>query len=104
MFGNLCDINELYKIKKQGMGVLIIEPQTDLSDESFESEFKFWLRESMTINNDNTITKDERIQFLPTKNLKLQIDEHIFMLEGSKLYHEYDKMKIAIIIQNIKEL
>jgi hypothetical protein len=73
-------------------------------EESFESEFKFWKRDSMNINNDEHIDKNSRIQFLPTKDLKFEIDNHMFLLYGCKLYCEYDRTKVALIIQQIKEI
>lgn len=102
--GNLCDINELYKIQKNGMGILIIEIIRTEMEDYFESEFKFWKKDSMNINNDKNLDEDSRIRFLPTKNLKFEIDEHLFLLSGCKIYHEYEDSKIAIIIQNIKEI
>lgn len=102
--GNLCDIEELYKIQKNGMGILIIEILPNEMDENFEYEYNFWRKDSMNINKDPEITKDDKIRFLPIKNLKIEIDNHLFFLEGCKLYYEYDKFKIAIIIQKIKEI
>lgn len=102
--GNLCDINELYKIQENGMGVLLIEITDNPMNDSFESEFKFWKRESMIINTDKNIDKNDRIRFLPTKNLKFEIENHSFMLMNTKLYHQYDDSKIALIIQYIKEI
>lgn len=99
-----CGINELYKIQKNGMGVLIIEVLPDNIDDMFESEFKFWKKDSMNINNDKDIDKDERIRFLPIKDLKFEIDNHLFLFLGCKIYCEYDNLKVALIIQNVKEI
>ena len=102
--GKPCDIRELYKIQKNGMGVLIIELLEDEMEDSFESEFKFWKRDSMNINNDQLIDKNERLHFLPEKNLEFEIDNHVFSLEGCKMYCEYDRLKVALIIQKITEI
>lgn len=102
--GVLCDIKEIYKIQKNGMGVLIIEIDSNNMDDSFESEFKFWKRDSMNINNDEEINKDERIRFLPVKDLQFEIDNHLFLFSGCKLYYEYNAFKVALIIQNVKEI
>jgi hypothetical protein len=102
--GNPCDINEIYRIQRSGMGVLIFEIIDKEMDDAFESEFKFWKRDSMNINNDPQIDKNERIRFLPTKNLQFEIDKHLFMLSGCKLYCEYNNLKVALIIQSIKEI
>lgn len=102
--GNLCDIRELYKIQKNGVGILIFDIIKTEMDDAFESEFKFWKRDSMNINNDECITKDDRIRFLPVKDLQFEIDRHLFLFSGCKLYHEYEDSKIAIIIQSIKEI
>jgi hypothetical protein len=102
--GNLCDINEIRRIQKNGMGVIIFDILKDEMEEYFESEFKFWKRDSMNINNDKTIDKDDRIRFLPTKDLKFEIDNHMFLLNGCKIYCDYDTFKVAIIIQKINEI
>ena len=102
--GAPCGVNEFYKIQRNGMGVLIIDIIDNNPDESFETEFMFWKKDSMNINNDAEIDKDERIRFLPTKDLRFEIDRHMFQLSGCKIYCEYDRMKVALIIQNIKEI
>jgi hypothetical protein len=102
--GSLCDITELYNIQRNGMGILIIEIDKSKMEDSFESEFKFWKRDSMNINNDKDIDKDERIRFLPIKDLQFEIDNHLFLFSGCKIYCEYTDFKVALIIQNIKEI
>ena len=102
--GKPCNIKELYNIQKNGMGIIIIDIVTSEMEESFESEFKFWKKDSMNINNDKEIDKDERIKFLPVKDLKFEIDNHLFLFSGCKLYYEYDSFKVALIIQKVKEI
>lgn len=102
--GQPCNINELYRIQRTGMGVLIVEIIENGMEESFESEFKFWKKDSMNINNDIEIDKNERIKFLPVKDLQFEIDDHLFTLSGCKIYCEYDRLKVALIIQKIKEI
>lgn len=102
--GKPCDITELYRIQRTGMGVLIVEIIESEMEEAFESEFKFWKKDSMNINNDPEIDKNERIRFLPVKDLQFEIDRHLFKLFGCKIYCEYDKLKVAFIIQKITEI
>lgn len=102
--GKPCDVSELYRIQQTGMGVLIFEIIDSEMEEGFESEFKFWKKDSMNINNDPQIDKNERIRFLPTKDLQFEIDRHLFMLSGCKLYCDYSNLKVALIIQNVKEI
>jgi hypothetical protein len=101
--GKPCDINELYKIQDNGHGVLIMEFFEDEMNEMFYEEFKYWKVESMTINN-NPDLDTERVVILPSKNLKLEIDYHMFFLSSCKIYCEYDNSKLAIIIQNLTEI
>lgn len=102
--GKLCDINEIYKIQKNGMGVIIFELTDQEVSESFESEFRIWQKESLKINNDESIDKNSKLQFLPTKDLRFEIDYHLFELSGCKLYLDYGNNRFAIIIQKIKEV
>lgn len=102
--GKPCDITELYRIQRTGMGILIVEIIETEMEEAFESEFKFWKKDSMNINNDPEIDKNERIRFLPIKDLQFEIDRHLFKLAGCKIYCDYDRMKVALIIQKITEI
>lgn len=102
--GKPCGLHELKRIQNNGMGVIIFELIESEMEESFESEFKFWKKDSMNINNDKEIDKNERIKFLPIKDLKFEIDRHVFLLSGCKIYCEYDNLKVAIIIQKIEEI
>jgi len=102
--GKPCDIKEIYRIQKTGMGVIIIELLENDMEEAFETEFKYWKRDSMNINNDEQIDKNSRIQFLPVKDLEFEIDRHLFLFQGCKLYCEYDRFKVALIIQKITEI
>ena len=102
--GQPCDIKELYRIQRSGMGVLIFEINDTEMDDAFETEFKFWKKDSMNINNDSEIDKNERIKFLPVKDLRFELDDHLFSLSGCKMYCEYDKLKVALIIQSVKEI
>jgi hypothetical protein len=102
--GKKCTGDDICNIKKNGMTVLIIEIDDDSMEDSFEDEFKFWKQDSMKINNDKQLSKDDRIRFLPLKDFKLDIDYYLFELKGCKLYHDYNNGKIAIIVQTIKEI
>lgn len=102
--GQPCDVKELQRIQRTGMGVIIFEVIENNMEDAFESEFKFWKKDSMNINNDTEIDKNERIRFLPVKDLRFEIDRHVFLLSGCKIYCEYDRLKVAIIIQNVKEI
>lgn len=104
MSGKLSNIKELYRLQKNGTCILIIELVKDEMDDAFESEYKFWKRDSMNINNDKMIGKDDRIRFLPIKDLQLEIDDHLFLFSDCKIYHEYEDSKIALIIRNITEI
>lgn len=104
MSGKLCNINELYRIQRNGTGILILELVKDEMEDAFESEYKFWKRDSMNINNDKMIGKDDRIRFLPVKDLQFEIDRHMFLFSDCKIYHEYEDSKIALIIRNITEI
>lgn len=102
--GLLCDINEIYHIQQNGIGILIIDIDLNSMDDNFETEFKFWKLNSTNIIKDKSLNQDEIIRLLPPKDLKLEIDGHIFILYHTVLYHSYSPSKYALIIQNIKEL
>ena len=104
MSGKKCTGNDICNIKKNGMTVLIFEILEDNMEESFEDEYKFWKQDSMKINNDKQLDQDDRIRFLPIKELQLEMGYYLFKLEGCKLYHDYNDGKVAIIVQKIKEI
>lgn len=103
--GKLCNIKELYRIQRtQNAGVIIINIDTTTMNENFESEFRFWKKDSMNINNNKNINKNDRIRFLPKRELKFEIDNHMFLFSGSKIYCEYEEFKVALIIEKITEI
>lgn len=102
--GHACGLRYLYDIEKRGSGVIIVDLATEAMDDVFEEEFRMWKQESMRFNNEVNLSDEERIRFLPSKNLKLGIDYHMFLLQGCKIYHVYDDFKVAILIQKIKEI
>ena len=104
MTGKKCYGNDICNIKKNGMTVLIFEIPDSEMEEPFEDEYKFWKQDSMKINNDKQIGKDDRIRFLPIKEFQLEMGYHLFKLEGCKLYHDYGDGKVAIIVQKITEI
>ena len=104
MSGVKCTVNDIYNIKKNGMAVIILEILEENMEEAFEEEYKFWKQDSMKINNDTQLEQDDRIRFLPIKDLELEMEYHVFKLEGCKLYHDYNNGKIALIVKRIIEI
>lgn len=104
MSGKKCNGNDICMIQKNGMAVIIFDILEDSMEESFEDEYKFWKQDSIKINNDEQLEQDDRIRFLPIKDLQLEMGYYMFKLEGCKLYHDYNDGKIAVIVQKITEI
>ena len=111
---NISDINDnnidkneiLLYYNKQDMFVLILNINPDTLDEDSESEIKFWIRDSMKINNDQTMDDDLKIISLPNRNLKIEIDNKIFVLNKCRILDNYSdikigKIKFAILVEKI---
>ncbi len=105
--GDKANINELYRIIKTGISILIIEiPYYEIEnlDEIFESEFKMWKKESLNIQSNMDLDENQKIKLLPEKTLRLEMDDHLFELYNCKLYCEYDNFKVALIIEKVEEI
>lgn len=72
---NIMQPEELVKCRMENlMFIMIIDIPKNI-DSDVESELRFWVRDSMEINVHHEIPEDERLRMLPTKDLKLKIDD-----------------------------
>lgn len=101
---SLCNKNENNNIQKNEFTVFIIQLVDNEIDETFETEFKIWKNDSLKIINDNDINEDDKIRFLPKRDLNFEFENHLYCFLNSKLYNEYDNNKFAIIVENIIEI
>ena len=104
MSGKKCTSDDISVIEKKGMAVLILELLDDSMEEAFQDEFKFWKQDSMKIITDSQLEEDDKIRFLPMKELQLEMDYHLWKLTNCKLYHDYNDGKYAIIVQKITKI
>ena len=54
------------------MFIMIIDIPVKLIDSDVESELRFWVRDSMSINVHHEIPDAKRLEMLPKKDLKIQ--------------------------------
>ena len=66
---------ELVKCRMEGLMFVIIADLPKGMDSDVESEMRFWVRDSMEINVHHEIPEHERLRMLPTKDLRIRVDD-----------------------------
>lgn len=66
------------------------------------SDIKFWVRNSLKIQNDKDIDPDSKLRLLPEKTFRLLINKNATAeLENCRLVEEQSNMKLAMIVKTI---
>lgn len=113
----LCQINDInnkdiskdtfYQYKNTGeMFVLILNFIDNNIDEDVESELILWIKDSININTNNLINDDDKIFYLPKKNLKININDSELLLKDCKILDNYGNINkgifnFAILVEKI---
>ena len=72
-------------VESNRMVILSLNVNPDTVDYDVYTDMKMWINDSTKIHNDKRLTKNEQINALPIKGLKIKIDELIFNLETCKI-------------------
>ena len=67
------------------MVILSLNVNPDTVDYDIYTDMKMWINDSTKIHNDNRLTKNEQINALPIKGLKIDVNGIIFNLETCKI-------------------
>ena len=90
--------------ESDSMFALIIEFVGHVED-NFECEYKFWELNSQKISENEEYSEDEKIMFLPEKDMKLEVGDHEYLLSGCRHFKSYGKFdKFSILVNRINKI
>lgn len=105
------EVNEEYflnHIKDGKMFITIVNINPNSLENDAESELKFWIDDSKKILNDNDLTDEVKLRNLPTRNLKLKINDDVYLLKNNKIIQDFSNEKykffFGIIVMKIEVL
>lgn len=102
MRGNDMQPFELAKCRAEGlMFIMIIDIPISTVDSDVESELRFWIKDSMSINVHHEIPDAKRLEMLPTKDLKIKMGDVEGVLTKCRLINFQDTFRITVLVDKI---
>ena len=90
------------------MFITLINVNPNSLENDAESELKFWIDDSKKILDDKQLTDEAKLRVLPTRNLKIKIDNQIFILKNNKIIQDFSNEKykffIGVIVMKIERI
>lgn len=83
------------------MFIMIIDVPIKLIDSDVESELRFWVRDSMSINVHHEIPDAKRLEMLPKKDLKIQMGDVRGILNKCKVINFESPFRLTILVDSI---
>ena len=95
---------ELIKCKMDDlMFIAIVDIPISTVDSDVESELRFWIKDSMSINVHHEIPEDKRLQMLPTKTLKIKTNGFEGELEKCRVIDFVSPFRVTLLVERIKK-
>lgn len=95
---------ELIKCKMDKlMFIAIVDIPISTVDSDVESELRFWIKDSMSINVHHEIPEEKRLQMLPTKTLKIKTGGFTGELEKCRVIDFVKPFRMVLLVEKIKE-
>lgn len=95
---------ELVKCRAEGlMFIVVIDIPIKTLDSDVESELRFWIKDSMSINIHHEIPEAKRLEMLPTKNIKINMGGVSGTLEKCKLINFETPFRISVLVNKMTE-
>lgn len=108
---NRKDVESEYFLKHVDDGkmfITLINVNPNSLENDAESELKFWIDDSKKILDDEDLTDEIKLKHLPTRNLKMKINDEVFILKNNKIIQDFsnDKYKffIGVIVMKIEKI
>lgn len=90
---------------KGDMFILILNINPNSLDYDAESELRFWIDDSKKVHNDKSLDTKTKLDFLPSRKLKIVLGQEQGILENCKILQDYSNQKypfyFAIITNKI---
>lgn len=93
---------ELVKCRQEGlMFIMIIDIPIKMVDAEVESELRFWIKDSMSINVHHEIPDAKRLEMLPTKELKIKMGDVEGILSKCRLINFENPFRLTILVDKM---
>jgi hypothetical protein len=93
---------ELVKCRAEGlMFIMIIDVPIKMVDSDVESELRFWIKDSMSINIHHEIPDEKRLEMLPTKELKVKMGDVEGVLSKCRLINFENPFRLTILVDKM---
>ena len=93
---------ELVKCRQEGlMFIMIIDIPISIVDAEVESELRFWIKDSMSINIHHEIPDAKRLEMLPTKELKIKMGDVEGVLSKCRLINFENPFRLTILVDKM---
>lgn len=91
---------ELVKCRADGsMFIMLVDIPIKSIDQDVESEIRFWVKDSMSINTHHEIPENERLKMLPTKDLKIKVGDISGILCKCRVVDFWSPFRIMILVE-----
>jgi hypothetical protein len=95
---------ELIKCKMDNlMFIAIVDIPISTVDSEVESELRFWIKDSMSINVHHEIPEDKRLQMLPAKTLRIKTQGFEGELEKCRVIDFVEPFRVVLLVERIKK-
>lgn len=83
------------------MFIMIIDVPVKLIDSDVESELRFWIKDSMSINVHHEIPDAKRLEMLPKKDLKIKMGDVSGILNKCRVINFEAPFRLTILVDSI---
>ena len=100
---NVMQPLELVKCRMENlMFVIIVDIPIKNLEPDVESEIRFWVRDSMQINVHHEIPEGQRLEMLPTKDLKVRLGDVQGVLSKCRVINFEKPYRLTLLVEKIK--
>jgi hypothetical protein len=93
---------ELVKCRAEGlMFIMIIDVPIKFVTSEVESELRFWIKDSMSINVHHEIPEQKRLEMLPTKDLKIKLGDVEGTLSKCRIINFENPFRLTVLVERI---
>ena len=83
------------------MFIMIIDIPINIVDAEVESELRFWIKDSMSINVHHEIPEQKRLEMLPTKDLKIKLGDVEGTLSKCRIINFENPFRLTVLVERI---
>ena len=101
---NDMQVFELTKCRAEGlMFIMIVDIPIGTLESDIESELRFWVKDSMSINIHHEIPDNKRLEMLPTKNIKIKMGDFEGELKGCRVINYEKPFRLTLLVEKAEK-